>query len=140
MSVRALVESQIVVSLNPDVTVEEAARVMERERIGSVIVLRDDTLAGIFTERDLLNKVVAKGLDCHRTVLGDVMTDGVVTVSADVSVDECYHKMETRGFRHLPVVEDGKVLGMISIRNLVDLVIQQLSYERDLLKQYVQGQ
>jgi CBS domain-containing protein len=139
MSINALLETQTLVSLGPDASIAEAVAIMSHKRIGSVVVLRGQTLVGIFTERDLLNKVVAQDLDRHSTTVSHVMTTDVVTITPDVSLEECYNTMKNKNFRHLPVVQDGQVLGIVSIRNLMDLLIQQLSYERDLLKQYVEG-
>ncbi len=135
MSIRALVQAQTLIYLGEEATVTEAAKIMTDKKIGSIVVLKGQSLVGIFTERDLLNRVVAQGLECQTTLLKSVMTTGVVTVNITITVEECYKQMQEKNFRHLPVVENDQVLGIISMRNLLGLMLQQLSYERDLLKQ-----
>jgi CBS domain-containing protein len=125
VTIGELVEAQTLVCLSSESTVAEAAQIMSVQDIGCIVILQGQTLAGIFTERDLLNKVVVRGLDCQVARLADVMISNVVTITADVSLHDCYQQMKENGFRHLPVVEGGKVLGVISIRNLMDLIIQQ---------------
>ena len=107
------------VTANPQSTVFEAACIMMRARSGSVLILNEDGgPAGIFTERDLLNKVVAKALDPAATPVSAVMTRNPMTVPPEMSVREAVLLMKERRFRHLPIVAaTGKVVGMFSFRD-----------------------
>lgn len=113
-------------AVNEQLTVRDAAQVMAGRNIGAVIVLSEGRMVGIFTERDLMTKVAARGLDTASTIVGDVMTRGVVTVGPHAALDDCLQKMAEGGFRHLPVVDgDGEPVGMISQRDFVALTFGQ---------------
>jgi len=113
-------------AINEQLTVRDAAEVMAGRNIGAVIVLREGHMVGIFTERDLMTKVAARGLDTASTIVGDVMTGEVVTVGPYAALDDCLQKMAEGGFRHLPVVDgDGEPVGMISQRDFVALTFGQ---------------
>jgi CBS domain-containing protein len=113
-------------AVNEALTVRDAAEMMSERNIGAVIVLREGRMCGIFTERDLMTKVAAKGLDCGTTEVRDVMTTGLVTVTGQTDLEECLDKMNEGGFRHLPVVDDeGEPIGMISQRDFVALTLGQ---------------
>ena len=108
-----------VLSVNADQTVIEAARLMTEFNIGAVPVLRDGVLIGIFSERDLMRRVVADGRSPGLTKVSEVMTSKPQTVSADDDIDECMQLMREAGFRHLPVMEGTKLLGLISLRDIM---------------------
>ena len=113
-------------AVNEGLTVRDAAALMTGRNIGAVIVLRDGRMSGIFTERDLMTKVAAHGLDCASTLVRDVMTRDVVTVSPDVELNTCLRTMTEGGFRHLPVVDpEGEPMGMVSQRDFVALTFGQ---------------
>lgn len=113
-------------AVNAGLTVRDAAEVMAGRNIGAVIVLDEGRMVGIFTERDLMTKVAAKGLDCGTTAVGDVMTRDVVTVSCESDLESCVQCMAEGGFRHLPVIDDeGEPIGMISQRDFVALTLGQ---------------
>lgn len=113
-------------AVNEQLTVRDAAVVMAGRNIGAVIVLSEGRMAGIFTERDLMSRVAARGLDTATTIVGDVMTREVVTVAPTEALDACLQKMAEGGFRHLPVVDgDGEPVGMISQRDFVALTFGQ---------------
>ncbi len=114
------------VAVNEGLMVRDAAALMAGRNIGAVIVLREGRMAGIFTERDLMTKVAAQGLDCGATPIRDVMTPEVVTVSPDTDLGVCLRTMTAGGFRHLPVVDsDGEPMGMISQRDFAALTFGQ---------------
>ncbi|HYD97929.1 MAG TPA: CBS domain-containing protein [Alphaproteobacteria bacterium] len=121
-----VVQNQDLVTVEPSLTVRAAAMKMAERRIGAVMVLEGGALRGIFTERDVLNRVVARGLDPDQTRVAEVMTADPVTLGPDDTADSALELMGTRGFRHLPVVKDGRVLAMVSIRDLYAAIQVQL--------------
>ena len=108
-----------VLSVDAEQTVIEAARLMTEFNIGAVPVLRDGDLIGIFSERDLMRRVVADGRSPGMTKVYEVMTPKPQTVSADDDIDECMQLMREAGFRHLPVMEGTKLRGVISLRDMM---------------------
>ena len=118
------------VSAGPDATAGDGARRMAEARCGSLLVVGGGRLLGIFTERDLLVRVVAAGLDPDRTPLGGVMTADPGTIGADEPVEEAVRRMDGGSFRHLPVVEgDGRVLGVLSTRDIPALELGRMAGE-----------
>jgi CBS domain-containing protein len=116
----------------PETPVLEAVRLMSEERVGAVAVTRDGKLTGIFTERDLMIRVVLEGRDPRTTRVGDVMTEECVSAKKDMPMGEALQIMTERHFRHLPVVdENDRVLGLLSIRNLLHNRVDKLSQELD---------
>ena len=114
-----LVKEQKVVSVQHDQTVLEAARLMNERNIGAVTVLRDGALVGIFSERDLLRRVVASGRSPGLTQVSEVMTANPRTVPPAEPVENCLFLMKEYGFRHLPVSENGQVKGLVSLRDIL---------------------
>ena len=130
-TLRQVVEGQTVVSALADTTVRAAAITMARHKIGAILVVDDQgRLAGLFTERDVLNRVVAQGLDPDSTQLSAVMTADLQTATPDKPLAHALHMMFEGGFRHVPVVEDGRPVGMVSSRNALGLEI--LQFEKEL--------
>ncbi len=113
-----LVSNQTLASLPPSATVRDATRVMAERHIGAVLVADDGRLQGIFTERDVLARVVAAGLDPDDTVLGRVMTPNPDTVAPNDTALDALRRMTECGYRHLPVVDGARMVGMVSIRDL----------------------
>ncbi|MEP6841201.1 MAG: CBS domain-containing protein [Bradyrhizobium sp.] len=106
--------------------VVEALRQMRDKRVRSVLVIDDDVLVGIVTQGDCAIKVLLPGLDAKQTPVGQVMTANPVTVKLDHRLDGCMAMMSERGFRHLPVLDGGKVVGVISIGDVVKDIIRDL--------------
>jgi CBS domain-containing protein len=119
MTVGDLIHNQRPYSVNADQTVLEAARFMSEHNIGAVPVLADGELIGMFTERDLMRRVVAAGRSPAVTPVRDVMTARPRTVSIDESIEECLFLMREHGFRHLPVCEGKNLKGLLSLRDLL---------------------
>ncbi len=117
-SVVQLVKRQAI-HLAPSASVREAAQVMSENHIGALLVMDEGRLAGIFTERDALNRVLAEGRDPDSTPLSDVMTRDPLTLSPQTAATQALRLMGEVGFRHLPVVENHKVYGVISLRDFV---------------------
>jgi CBS domain-containing protein len=107
-----------VISLGPQASVRDAACVMTRANCGSVLVMElPDTLLGILTERDLMTRVLARGLDPDRTAVREVMTPNPICVAPETLVSDAVVLMLERGFRHLPLVAGAKILGVFSVRD-----------------------
>jgi CBS domain-containing protein len=124
-------------SVRPDFTVMDAVRVMARDKVGAVTVVEEGELKGIFTERDLMLRVVNEVRDPAVTLIRDVMTAEVMTVTETSSPEEATRVMLAGHLRHLPVLRDGKVLGLLSIRALLENELQDLSREVSALEQYM---
>jgi len=118
-TVRELVKDRRLYSVDADRTVLEAARYMLEHNIGAVPVLRDGELAGILSERDIMNRVVAVGRTPGTTAVSEVMTANPRAVAADESIEECLFIMREFGFRHLPIVDGKQVKGVVSLRDLL---------------------
>ena len=114
-----IIKQQVISSLKPDNTVIEAATLMTSANIAAVIVLDEDgKLVGIITERDMTRRVIAKNLDPKETLISEIMTENPDTLAPDDFAGDALELMQTRHFRHLPVVEDGECVGMVSLRDL----------------------
>ncbi len=124
-------------SIDPDVPVLEAIRMMADRRIGALPVMRGAELVGILSERDYARKVILLGRSSAETPVRDIMTTPVTTISPDDAVHNCMEIMTEKRIRHLPVVDRGKVVGMISIGDLVKAVIEEQQQTIDQLERYI---
>jgi len=115
---------QTVHSVGPDALVTECVRTMTVEKIGAMIVMDDERLIGIFTERDALNKVLAAGLDPHSMKVSEVMTKNPFCIAPTTTVGEAMELVTKRRFRHLPIVENGKVLAVVSSGDLTHWLVK----------------
>ncbi len=122
-----IVRDQTLASLPPGATVLEAARTMSERHIGAVLIALEGQLQGIFTERDVLTRIVAPGLDPGETILGSVMTPDPDTRGPGDDPLEALQRMSERGYRHLPIVDDGRLIGIVSIRDLYAAINSQLA-------------
>jgi len=127
--VRAIIAKQKILTAPSTTTVWEAARMMKKRKVGAVMVVDHAQLVGIFTERDALFRVVAEGLDAKTTRLAEVMTPHPHTIEADKPFGHALHLMFESGFRHVPVVEGGKPIGMVSARDALGPELQQFESE-----------
>lgn len=118
--IRDVIKHRTVVAMGKNASVAEASREMAKKRIGAIVVVEDGKLAGIFTERDGLFRVLAEGRDPNTTLLSDVMTSKLMTIGPEKSLLNALHVMHENGFRHLPVVANGEPVGMLSIRDALD--------------------
>lgn len=123
----------------PEAPMIDAIRLMADKSVGALLVMRGDALAGILSERDYARKVVLKGRSSADTPVSAVMTAEVVTVAPDTSVPACMRMMTERRIRHLPVVEDGRVAGVISIGDLVKAVMSDQQEQLEQLQRYISG-
>ena len=123
--VREIIEGQHPVMVNADITVSAAAQLMLQHHIGAVLITEGERLAGIFTERDALFRVIAAGRDPRATRVADVMTRNPRTISPDRPFGHALHLMYEGEFRHVPVVENGRPLGMVSARDALGPDLKQ---------------
>lgn len=128
-----------VVSVSPDASVLDAIITMAEKGIGSLLVMEGDRLRGIITERDYARKVIVKGRSSKTTLVSEIMSATVLTTSSAQSVNECMALMTERRIRHLPVLEDNRVIGLISIGDLVQAIISDQQEEIQHLEQYISG-
>jgi CBS domain-containing protein len=128
-----------VYSVPPDSTVYEAIALMAEKNIGALLVLANNEVVGIITERDYRNKVILQGRSSKTTPVKDIMTENVNYVTSKQTVKECMALMTNNKFRHCPVMDDGKLAGIVSIGDLVKAVITEQKIEIDYLKDYITG-
>lgn len=124
-------------SIDPDAAVLDAIRVMADRHVGALPVMRGGELVGIISERDYARKVILLGRSSADTPVRDIMTSPVTTIGADEAVHNCMEIMTQKRIRHLPVLERGKVIGMISIGDLVKAVIEEQQQTIDQLERYI---
>ena len=128
-----------VVSIHPDVTVFDAIAKMAANDIGSLVVIEGDKVVGIITERHYARNVVLKGKTSPTTPVRDIMEKNVITVRPEQRVGECMALMTAKRVRHLPVMEGGKLVGIISIGDLVKSTISGQKFVIDQLEHYIHG-
>ena len=126
-----------VYSINSTVTVFEALKIMGEKNIGALPVIDNNELKGIFSERDYARKIVLQNRRSRETQVREIMTEKVVTVSPDDSIDHCMETMSTGKFRHLPVLNKGEMVGIISIGDVVTAVIQSQKETISHLQNYI---
>ena len=136
-TLRQVIQRLHVIHAAPSATVFEVAELMSEARIGCIPVLEGETLVGMFSERDLMTRVVVEGRDPRATLVRAVMTPDVVTATLDDRVERCVDKMRSCGCRHLPVVADGRVIAMISMRDLMHDEIEEQVEEIRELRAYI---
>ena len=138
-TVRQLLDrkDRAVFSLGPEAPVLEAIRAMAEHHVGALLVMSGEVLAGIVSERDYARKVILRGRSSSDTPVRDIMTSPVLTVSPDTSVEQCMQLVTDKRVRHLPVVEAGRVIGMVSIGDLVKAVIAEQQQQIEQLESYI---
>lgn len=136
---KAFIDKQDLVTINPNKLVKDAVVLMKENHIGCILIVEGDSLKGLFTERDLVNRVVGRDLDPEKTHLSEVMTNeiDITTISTESKLEDCYNLMKTVGCRHLPIMDNGKLIGIVSARNILDWMMQELQKEKELLQQYI---
>jgi CBS domain-containing protein len=127
-----------VYAIGPDAPVLEALRLMEQRNVGALLVMRGEALVGIFSERDHARKMILHGRSSRDTPVAEVMTENVFVIPPETSAGECMVHMTERHVRHLPVVEEGRVVGVISIGDVVRTVIEDLRFSIEQLESYIQ--
>ncbi len=122
-----------------EASVLDALKVMAEKGIGSVLVMDGERLAGIFTERDFAHKIGPKRRDISRLMITEVMTSDLITVTPDHTVNDCMSLMTDNHIRHLPVLQDGKLVGIVSIGDVVKDIIEELQFMVTQFEKYIQG-
>lgn len=138
-SVKQLLEGKanVLYTISPDASVLDAVKLMAAKSIGALGVVEDEMLVGILSERDYARKVILQGRNSSDTLVRDIMTGQVVTVGLEDRAFACMEKMTQMQFRHLPVVVNGKMIGMLSIGDLVKAVIDDQSHRIEQLERYI---
>ncbi len=125
------------ITVKPGDTVLDAIKVLAKEDIGAAVVVTDGNLVGIFSERDYTRKVVLQGRHSESTRVEEIMTRNVICVNPRTKTRDCMALMSEKGIRHLPVVEEGRVVGMVSIRDIVTDIIADQDFTISQLEQYI---
>ena len=126
-------------SVSPDATVYEALKVMADNNVGALVVLAGDQLKGVISERDYARKVILKGKFSRETPVSEIMSTDVVTVRPEQSIEECMALMTDKRIRHLPVLEGEKLVGVISIGDVVKAIISDKEFTIKQLENYITG-
>ncbi|CAG4998692.1 Inosine-5'-monophosphate dehydrogenase [Dyadobacter sp. CECT 9275] len=126
-------------SISKDKTVFQALELMAEKNIGAVLVIEDGALIGIFSERDYARKVILLGRASRETLVADVMTSKVITVETDQKIEDCMQIMSDKHIRHLPVNRKGKLIGIISINDIVSAIIREQKAHIKSLESYISG-
>ena len=129
----------VVWSVPPDATVLEAIQLMADKNVGALLVTKDNNLVGIISERDYTRKVVLKGRSSKDTPVREIISGKIISVNPDHSVDECMRLMTEHRIRHLPVVQGTRILGVISIGDLVNSIISHQTSAIQQLETYITG-
>src|SRR5512147_1714676 len=135
--IRELIRDREVYFVDPGRTVLDTVRYMVARNIGAVAVVKDDNLVGIFTERDLMKRVVSHGLDVAQTIVRHVMTPDPKTVSLDDRITDCMRIMKENNFRHIPICDGKKLKGLISLRDLILHDLAQKDGEVQAMRAYI---
>lgn len=130
---------QAIYTVSPDATVLEAISIMAEKGIGALVVTQDNEVVGILSERDYTRKVALMERSSYDTTVSEIMTAKVLTISRSNTVEECLQLMTDRHLRHLPVVEENKLVGLISIGDLVKAAMQDQKNLIDQLQHYISG-
>ncbi|HYK76986.1 MAG TPA: CBS domain-containing protein [Daejeonella sp.] len=123
----------------PDSTVYEALELMVEKNVGALLVMENDAFVGIFTERDYARKVILKGKASKETLIREIMTESPITVNPDNTLEDCMRLMTNKFIRHLPVIESGKLIGIVSIGDVVKYIIEDQRFIIQNLEHYITG-
>lgn len=132
-------KGNVIWSVTPDTIVYNAIELMCEKNVSALVVIKNEKLAGIFTERDYAHKLILKGKASKETLISEVMTEDLITVSPDTSIDDCMKLMTNRFIRHLPVMEEDKLIGIISIGDVVRFTIEEQKFIIENMGHYITG-
>ena len=130
---------QSIFTISPNATVLEAIKIMADKGVGDLVVAEDEKVVGIFSERDYTRKIALMERSSNNTLVSDIMTSKVISVSLNNTVEECLNLMTDRHLRHLPVLENEKLVGFISIGDLVKAAMEDQRVLIEQLQQYISG-
>jgi len=128
-----------IISITPDTIVYNALELMYERNVSALLIIENDKLAGIFTERDYARKVVLKGKSSKEIPVSEVMTSNLITITPDVTVEEAMRMMTGKFIRHLPVFEEENLVGLISIGDVVKFLIEEQKFIIGSLENYITG-
>ncbi|RAU82756.1 CBS domain-containing protein [Pontibacter arcticus] len=128
-----------IISINPDATVFRALELLVEKNVGSLLVLDGGKLTGIFTERDYARKVILKAKASKQTPIREIMSTQLLTVTSDTTVQDCMNLMTQKFIRHLPVIENNELKGLVSIGDLVKYIIEEQQFIIGKLEHYISG-
>jgi CBS domain-containing protein len=131
------IKGNAVFSVPSTATVYSALELMLEKSIGALLIVDNGNFVGIFTERDYARKLILKGKSSKETLIREVMTERPITVTPDTSIEECMQIITDRKIRHLPIMDDGKLSGMISVGDVVKFVIEEQKFIIENLEQYI---
>jgi CBS domain-containing protein len=132
-------KGNITFSITPKTTVYRALEIMVEKNVSALVVMENEKLVGIFSEKDYARKVILKGKASRNTRIEEIMTEEVITVSPDSTIDSCMRLMTNNFIRHLPVIEDGNLIGIISIGDVVKYVIEEQTFIIQNMEHYITG-
>lgn len=130
---------QSIFTISPNATVLEAIKIMADKGVGALVVAEDEKVVGIFSERDYTRKIALMERSSNNTLVSDIMTSKVISISLNNTVEECLNLMTDRHLRHLPVLENEKLVGFISIGDLVKAAMEDQRVLIEQLQQYISG-
>lgn len=132
-------KGNVIFTISPETIVYKALEIMVEKNVSALLVMENDKLAGIFTERDYARKVILRGKASKETKIGEIMTRELVTVSPDTSLDSCMRLMTGKLIRHLPVLDNGQLAGIISIGDVVKYIIEEQKFIIENMEHYITG-
>jgi CBS domain-containing protein len=136
-TVKQLIENRSLYTVDMNTSVQAAAEFMSEHNIGAVSVMDGPRLVGIFSERDVINRVVAKGREARKTIVNDVMTRDIVVATTSDTYESCLRKMRMANCRHLPIVDGEHLVGFISLRDLLQVEISEKDDALEFLNSYM---
>lgn len=128
-----------VTTINAGKTLAEAAHILDEARIGAIVAMNGENIAGVLSERDILRQVARHGADALKMTVENSMTRGVITATPQETIDQCLGRMTDRRIRHLPILRDGRLAGLVSIGDLVKWKIEEHKAEADAMAEYIKG-
>ncbi len=132
-------KANFIFSIPPETTVYHALELMMEKNISALLVTKNGKLAGIFTERDYARKIVLKGKSSKETLIQEVMTTNPVSVSSEATIEHCMYLMTHQFIRHLPVIQEEELVGVVSIGDLVKSIIEEQQFIIENLENYITG-
>ncbi len=136
-SIKELINERPLYSIGKEKSVIEVATFMAEKNIGAVPIVEGDRLVGIFSERDIVTRVISKGLDPTKTTVADVMTSKIVVADADEGFESCLRKMQQAHCRHLPIVSGEQLIGVVSLRDLLMMDLDEKERNLEYLQSYI---
>ena len=141
MKVRTILKNKknLLITVDGNTTVFDALKLMGEHNIGALMIIEDEKLLGIFSERDYARKIALKGKNSHDSLVNEIMTTNVFTVNLEDSLEKCMELMRDKHIRHLPVVENDKAVGMVSIGDVVNAIIEAQKATINHLETYIRN-